>query len=188
MKKLTTLFLLAMIMAPAISCSEEQDFNQIDDLNVVPTLATSLLYIESDEGTINLAGTGNFYSQVFTFEAFNEPFIADNVLDGTITYQVENTTSKEIDILVEFLDEAGNVLDAEAFTIQPEPAPLLERQIAYGNGGRNLDILRNTTNIRVGGQNQGDDTSVSSQPNPRIILRSSAEFRLRLQWELIWQF
>jgi len=181
MKKWATLFLSAVILSSLISCSEELDFNQADDLSVTPTLATSLLYIESDEGTINLAGSGAFYSQVFTFEAFNEPFIAENVLDGTITYQVENTTSKEIDILVEFLDDADNVLDSESFTIQPSPAPLLERQIAYGNGGRSLDILRNTTNIRVGGENQGDDTSVSSQPNPRIILRSSAEFRLRLQ-------
>lgn len=181
MKKWAPLFLLLTILTSVLSCSEEVDFNQADDLNVIPTVSTSLLYIESDEGTINFSGSGNFYTQVFTFEAFNEPFVADNVLDGTITYQVENTTSKEIDILVEFLDDGGNVLDSESFTIDPEPSPILERQIAYGNGGRSLDILRNTTNIQVGGENQGDDTSVSSRPNPRIILRSSGEFRLRLQ-------
>ncbi len=175
------ILLLSFFVLNLISCSEEQDFERVDDLEVVPTVATSLLYIESDESSINLAGNGSFYSEVFTFEAFNEPFVADNVLDGTITYQVENTTSKEIDILVEFLDGTGNVLDTESFTIDPEPAPLLERQIAYGNGDKSLDILRNTTNIRVGGENRGDATSISSQPEPRIILRSSAAFRLRLQ-------
>ena len=177
------IFLLSffILTSTLISCSDEQDFGQVDDLSVIPTVATSLLYIESDEGTINLVGNGDFYSEVFTFEAFNEDFVAENVLDGVITYQVENTTSKEIDILVEFLDAGGTVLDAESFTIEPEPAPLLERQIAYGNGGKSLDILRNTTNIRVGGANRGDTTSVSSQPQPRIILRSSAAFRLRLQ-------
>jgi len=181
MKRLANLFLsiFSLILA-MVSCSEELDFSQVDDLNSVPTLATSLLYIESGENVINLTGSGNFYAQVFTFEAFNEPFISENIIDGFITYQVENTTSKEIDILVEFLDESGTVLDSEFFTIEPEPAPLLEQRIAYGPGAESLDILRNTTNIRVGAENRSDDTSTSSQPNPRIILKSSATFRLKL--------
>lgn len=182
MKRCCTLLFIVLSTSFILnSCSEEQNFDQFDDLSIVPTVASSIFYLESDENTINLAGSGNFYSEVFTFEAFNEAFIADNILDGVITYEVENSTSKEIDIRIEFLDEAGNILDTESFTIQPSPAPTLERQIAYGNGGRSLDILRNTTDIRVGAENQGDDTSISSEPDPRIILRSSAEFRLRLQ-------
>lgn len=177
-KRIIAFFICALVF---FSCSEEQDFDQADDLSVIPTLASSILYLESDEDVINLANSGTFYAEVFTFEAFNEAFIADRILDGTITYQVENTTSKEIAISIEFLDEAGNVLDTESFVIEPDPAPLLERQIAYGNGGRSLDILRNTTEIRVGGENRGDNSSTSSQPDPRIILKSSAEFRLRLQ-------
>ncbi len=181
MKRFVVLFFLASTALILDSCSDEQNFDQFDDLSVTPSVASSIFYLESDENTINLAGSGNFYSQVFTFEAFNEAFISDNILDGVITYEVENTTSKEIDILIEFLDAAGTVLDTESFTIEPAPAPTLERQIAYGNGGRSLDILRNTTEIRVGGANQGDDTSVSSEPDPRIILKSSAVFRLRLR-------
>lgn len=163
------------------SCADEQNFDQFDDLSVEPTLASSVFYFESDEATINLAGPGAFYTQSFTFEAFNEPFVAERVLDGMIIYEVENTTSKELAILIEFLDAGGTVLDSESFVVQPAPAPLLERQIAYGNGGRSLDILRNTTNIRVSGDNLGDATSVSSVSEPKITLRSSAEFRLRLR-------
>lgn len=181
MKRLANLFILAFLsVAILCSCSDEQNFDQFDDLSVIPTVASSIFYLESDENTINAAGSGNFYTEVFTFEAFNEDFIADNILDGVITYEVENTTSKEIDIQIEFLDSGGNVLDTESFTIEPAPAPILERQIAYGNGGRSLDILRNTTDIRVGGVNQGDDTSVSSEPDPKITLKSSAVFRVRL--------
>ena len=181
MKRLATLFLLVSVSVAMLgSCSDEQDFDQFDDLSVIPTIASSIFYLESDENTINAAGSGNFYSEVFTFEAFSEDFVADNILDGVITYEVENSTSKEIDIQIEFLDDGGNVLDTETFTIQPAPAPTLERQIAYGNGGRSLDILRNTSEIRVGGENQGDDTSISSEPDPKIILKSSAVFRVRL--------
>ncbi len=175
------LFPVVLIICLFFSCAEEQDFDQFDDLNVIPTLASSIFYFESDEATINVAGTGAFYQETFTFEAFNEAFISDNVLDGVITYQLENTTSKPLGLLIEFLDGDGNVLDSESFVIQEDPAPLLERQVAYGAGGKSLDILRNTTNIRVEGQNLGDATSQSSQSEPKIILRSSGAFRLQLQ-------
>ena len=182
MKKWVTGFGIAICtLVFTMGCSDEQNFDQFDDLSVTPTLATSIFYLESDESTINLASSGSFYSEVFTFEAFSEEFVAERVLEGVITYQVENTTSKEIDITVEFLDAGGNVLDTEAFTVEAHPAPLLERQIAYGNAGRSLDILRNTTNIRVGAVNQSDNSSTSSQPQPKIVLRSSAEFRFRLK-------
>ena len=170
-------FFLLMIF----SCAEEQDFDQFNDLSVIPTLASSIFYVESDEATINQAGSNAFYQETFTFEAFSEAFISENILDGVITYQVENSTSKELAILIEFLDAEGNVLDSESFIVDAAPAPVLERQVAYGPGGKNLDILRNTTNIRVEGQNLGDATSQSTQSQPMIILRSSAAFRLQLR-------
>ena len=179
MKKVPSYLFLFLFLF--FSCAEEQNFNQFDDLNVVPTLATSIFYLESSENIINMLPPGNFYNQAFTFEAFNEVFIAERVLDGVITYELENTTSKEIDVVVEFLDAFDVVLDTEFFTIQPQPAPLLERQVAYGNGGKSLDILRNTTQIRVIGTNMGDNTSESTANEPKIILRSGAVFRVRLQ-------
>jgi hypothetical protein len=163
------------------SCADDQNFNQIEDISVVPTLATSIFYFESNEAFINDASSNDFYTQLFTFEAFSEAFVAERVLDGFLSYQLENTTSKEIELQIEFLDENGNTLDSEIFSIEPAPAPIVQRQIAYGDGGRNLDILRNTTNIRVSGRNLGDTTSISSISEPKIILRSSAEFRFRLQ-------
>lgn len=178
MKKYLSLFLLLFFV---FSCAEEQDFDQFDDLSIQPTVASSIFYFESDEATINTAGVVGFYEEVFTFEAFSDPNISDRVIDGTITYQLENTTSKPLGLLIEFLDAGGNVLDSESFVIGQEPAPLLERQVAYGEGGKSMDILLNTTNIRVRGENLGDTTSESSQNEPKIILRSSAAFRLRLR-------
>ncbi len=173
--------LCCLFLTLLVSCAEEQNFDQFDDLSVVPTLATSIFYFESPEDIINQSPPGTFYIQTFTFEAFNEAFVSERVLDGAITYQLENTTSKELSLLVEFLDETDTVLDSESFTIQPQPAPLLERQVAYGNADRSLDILRNTTRIRVTSENLGDNTSQSTANEPRIILRSSAVFRVRLQ-------
>ncbi|WP_394970280.1 hypothetical protein [uncultured Croceitalea sp.] len=177
--KLLIPFLL--VLFTFFSCAEEQNFDQLDDLSVVPTLATGIFYFESPEDVINSLPPGNFYNQTFTFEAFNEAFVSERVLDGSITYQLENTTSKELSLLVEFLDETDTVLDSEVFTVQPQPSPLLEREVVYGDTGKSLDILRNTTRIRVSSENLGNNSSESTANDPRIILRSSAVFRVRLQ-------
>lgn len=177
MRRLLSFLFLTLVV---VSCADELDFEQAEDFAIEPTFATSIFYFESDEATINLAGTGGFYNEVFTFEAFSDPNIGDRIIEGVITYQVENSTSKDLGILIEFLDADGNVVDAELFLVNEEPSPLLERQVSYGEGGTSLDVLRNTTNIRVSGENLGDAASRSSQNNPRIILRSSAAFRLRL--------
>lgn len=163
------------------SCSDEQDFDQIDDLDVIPTAEASLIFVEVPEEVINL-GTGiSFYSQSFNFDAFEEEFFSENVLDGVITYEVENTTSKPLDVIIEFLDDAGNTLDTETFTVGAAPTAIIRREITYGTPtGRDINIIRNTTEIRVTGINLGDTTSVSPLPDPTIFLRSSAQFRIRL--------
>lgn len=182
MKIVPGIFLLALCAFTVFSsCSDEQDFDQIDDLDVIPTAEASLIFVEVPEEVINLGGGINFYSQTFNFDAFEEEFFAENVLDGVITYEVENTTSKPIDVTVEFLDEAGNVLDTETFVVGAAPTAILRREITYGTAtGRDIDIIRNTTEIRVTGINLGDTTSVSPLPDPTVFLRSSAQFRIRL--------
>lgn len=174
---------LAILFCAGIfsSCAEKQDFDQLDNFDIIPTAEASILYVETPEYIINQLNGVNFYSQIFNFDAFSEEFVADNVLDGVITYEVENTTSKPLDITFEFLDEAGNVLDSENFMVNAAPTAILTREIAYGPAGRSLDIIRNTSAIRVSATNLGDNTSVSSLPNPAIFLRSSAKFRIRLK-------
>lgn len=175
------LFTLLLYFAIVSSCAEKQDFDQLDNLDITPTAEASLLYIEAPERIINQVTGTNFYSQTFNFDAFNEQFFADNILDGIVAYEVENTTSKPLDITFEFLDDAGNSLDSENFTVNAAPTAIIQREIAYGPAGRSLDIIRNTSAIRVSATNLGDNTSVSSLPDPAIYLRSSAKFRLRLQ-------
>ncbi|KAB5485485.1 MULTISPECIES: hypothetical protein [Flagellimonas] len=183
MKKLFFHVLFAsIIMLLLSSCTEEQDFSQIDDLSVTPTLASGIFYLESDEETINSAGGfGTFYSQTINFDAFNETYVAERLLEGVIIYEIENTTSKRADIRIEFLDESGNPLYQEAFTVEANPSETFTREVTYGPGGLNLSILTNTSSLRVTGRNLGDATSVSSHPEPKISLSSAAEFIFRLK-------
>jgi len=172
------LFLLLGI----ISCMEEQDFDQADDIGANPVIEASILYIESPENLLNQTTTSDFYSREFNFDGFSEDIFADRVLDGTIFYELENTTSKELEVTVEFLDEAGEPLDLQIFHIDPAPTAVLKVEVAYGSGsGRSIEIIKNTSGIRVGVQNLGDNISVSTLPDPKIIFRSSGKFRMRLR-------
>ncbi|MEJ1223022.1 hypothetical protein [Sediminicola sp. 1XM1-17] len=178
MKHFASLFLMMIFCC---SCMQEQDFNQLDDLNITPTITSSILYMEATEQLINTVVPGDFYSEEFNFDAFTEDFFSEGVLSGVLTYELENSTSKRIDILIELLDENGNVLDAEQIAVEPAPPVFVKRvEIAYGPGGRSIDIIKNTSAIRVSAQNLGDDTSTSSEENPRLILRSSGAFKVDL--------
>ena len=180
MKKL--LFISLLFLTGLSSCVEEQNFDQWDDLEIIPTVEASILYVESPESVINDAPGAVWYIQTFNFDAFSEAFFADNVLDGVIVYELENTTSKDLEIIFEYLDDAGNVLDTETFTIPPAPTAVLRRETTYGTPtGRSLDIIRNTSEIRVNASNFGDTTSTSSLEDPKIIFRSSCKFRLQLK-------
>ncbi|HLT51523.1 MAG TPA: hypothetical protein VKZ93_06170, partial [Arenibacter sp.] len=74
---------------------------------------------------MNQTTTSDFYSREFNFDGFSEDIFADRVLDGTIFYELENTTSKELEVTVEFLDEAGEPLDLQIFHIDPAPTAVL---------------------------------------------------------------
>jgi hypothetical protein len=179
MKKLLTISIL--IFLSATSCVEEQNFDQFNDLEIIPTIEASILYVESPESVINDANSAVWYVQTFNFDAFNEGFFADNVLDGVLIYELENTTSKDLEIIFEYLDEAGNVLDTETFLLPPAPSAVLRRETAYGAAGRSIDIITNTSGVRVNATNLGDTTSVSSLQDPKVIFRSSGKFRLQLK-------
>ncbi len=161
MKGILRFFSIILISLVFGGCIETQDFDQYDDLGITPSYEASILYIEAPELYINSITGVNVITQNFNFDAFATDVFADRVIEGTITYEVENTTNKDLDITVEFTDDAGNVLDTEVFSIPPAPTPVDRREIQYGNGGRSIDIITNTSNFRVTAQNNVDNTSTS---------------------------
>lgn len=165
-----------------ISCMDKQDFDQADDINAYPVIEGSILYVESPEILLNQTEAPDFYSREFNFDGFNAAIFSDRVLDGTVFYELENTTSKELEVLVEFLDEGGNQLDEQTFHIDPAPTAFVKVEVAYGSSsGRSIEIIKNTSGIRVTVLNLSDNISVSTLPNPKIVFRSSGKFRMRLR-------
>lgn len=162
------------------SCVEDVDFNQFENIVATPTYEAGILYLEAPEDVINLVSGTSVFSQNFNFDAFSSDVFATRVIDGTITYVVENTTSKELEITVDFLDDADAILDTEVFTIDPEPTAIIQREIAYGASGRSIEIIKSLSTIRVVAENLGDNSSTSNLENPIITLKSSGKFRVEL--------
>ena len=181
MKGLLNFSFLVVVLILLNSCSEKQDFDQLDNLNILPTYETSIFYVKTQEGLINRVAGLSFFTQDFNFDAFEEPLFANRVRGGIITYELENTTSKPIEIFLEFLDETDAVLDTESFQMEPAPTATLVRDVAYGTMGKSLEIIRNTSKIRLSARNLGDNNSTSASPDPAVILRSSAQFTLELK-------
>ncbi|WP_245946387.1 hypothetical protein [Arenibacter echinorum] len=174
---LPTIILLALY-----SCIETQNFDQYDDLEITPTVEASILYIESPERIINEASGQYYYSQDFNFDGLSVDAFADRVIEGSIFFEIENTTSKEFKPTVEFLDEGGNTIDTIDFPVQ-QPYQILPYylQVPYGPGKqRSIEIIKNTSSIKVSVLIE-DNSSVSDLPDPKIIFRSNGKFRLRLK-------
>lgn len=181
MNSLRNNILLVICILMAISCSEKQDFTQYDDLSITPTLETSIFFVKVQESLINRVVGLSFFTQDFNFDAFEEAFFSERVIESVITYELENTTDKPIEIEIAFLDENEALLDTELFTMPAAPTAVFTREVSYGNTGKSLDILRNTTNLRLNAANFGDNVSTSGIPGAAIVLRSSAQFMLRLK-------
>lgn len=177
-RRISTIFLLLALLG---SCLEEQNFDQYDDLSLTPTFEGSIIYVETPENIINMVSSVDFFSQNFNFDAFAEDVFAERVLDGVIIYEVENSTSKQLEITIEFLDEEGAILDTENFSINPAPTSILRREIAYGDTGRSIDIIKNTSSISLNARNLGDNASTSNLSDPMITLKSSGKFRIRIK-------
>ena len=181
MKKKAIPFLGLCLSFLVLACVEEQNFEQADDIAVVPEMEAAMLYMETPEEVINEQPGLTFLSATFDFLAFQEEFVAENILDGSLIYQLENTTSKPLRLSIEFLNDAGTVLDTETFTLDPAPTAILNREVVYGPAGKPMDILRSTVALRISGTNLGDTSSVSAEPEPMFVLRSTAKFRIQLQ-------
>jgi len=175
---LQALLLCAVFLTVLVSCTRQLDFDQADRFNTEPEVVASILYFEVPERIINLQTDQNLFSEDFNFDAFSSNFFAKRVIEGTIRYEVENSTTKEMLVAIELLDAEDMVLDTETFMIQPAPTTVIEREIVYGPSGKSIDILKNTSKIRVRAENLGDTTSASVFPNPLITLKSKGTFRL----------
>ncbi|QWX82953.1 hypothetical protein H0I23_10820 [Cellulophaga sp. HaHaR_3_176] len=176
MRKYIIGLLTIILCSLAISCADELVDESVSSV-FRPTVTGSILYLETPEDLLN-ATTINTYTQTVNFDAFEVDFFSGRVLSGTITYELINTTSKELDVLIEFLDEDGNFLGNESFNLEENETEI--REAIYGPGGESIEIIKNLSQIRLTFTNNSGNVSTSSNPDPKVILKSKGEFKIQL--------
>ncbi|MEP0211871.1 MAG: hypothetical protein ABJD66_01555, partial [Cellulophaga sp.] len=80
MKSPHYLFSVLFLCLSLVSCIDEQDFSQTDDIVIEPTVEASIFYFETTEDLIN-SNPSSFYTNDFNFDAFSEDYISDNVIE-----------------------------------------------------------------------------------------------------------
>jgi len=155
------------------SCVESQDFGQYQDLEITPTMPVGLISYEVLETIINKASPG---------VSFNDDIIADRIIEGSISFQIVNTSSKTIEITVSFLGENDNELDKREFRVNRAiDEPIILDSIVPYNQSETHRVIKNISSIRLSVINLGDNASQPNLDDPKIILKSSAEFKIRLK-------
>ncbi len=146
-----------------------------------PSITGSMLYLETTEDLINSNATNPVFIQSANFDGFNAEVFSGRVLSGSLSYELTNTTSKQLDILLELLDNTGAVLDSEIFNLSPNVNIPISRETFYGPPSTNdIDIIKNLSEIRLILVNNSDFTSVSNSTEPKFIFKSKGEFKLQL--------
>ena len=64
------LILSIITLLGLVSCVEKQNFDQLDDLFIEPTIEGSILYVEAPEDVFNQPIVGGSVSQDFNFDGF----------------------------------------------------------------------------------------------------------------------
>lgn len=163
-------------------------FSCIEDLvdeNVggvfTPTVTGSILYLEATEALINSSATTPVLVETANFDGFKSEAFAGRVLSGSITYEITNSTSKNLTLIIDLLDDNNAVLDTESITIPANTTSVITREVFYGPPtGRDINNIKNLSAIRTILTNNSDSTSVSSASDPKLIFKSKGEFKLQL--------
>tara|TARA_R110002051_G_scaffold107681_4_gene180601 strand:+ start:4730 stop:5284 length:555 start_codon:yes stop_codon:yes gene_type:complete len=182
MKNIRRTYLYSLCLILIASCSEKQDFDQAKDLEIITDVSGPILYIESPESLINDVNESNFITQNVNFDGFNSDVFSKRVISGSLKFQIENTTSKQLDFTIDFLDNTGSVLDSEFFSISASPPTIvIDREIFYGlPSGRSIEIIKNTSSFQLTAINNSGNTSTSNNNDPKVVFRSSGSFKLNL--------
>lgn len=102
--------LLLCLSLVSISCTEDIDFDQAEDLVLTPALEASLIYFDEPANRFFDDGTGvNTIQDFVSVEFFNDEFIVDNLVKAEFVFETKNTINRAFELQVDFLDQSNNV-------------------------------------------------------------------------------
>jgi hypothetical protein len=171
-------FLLSFFICA--SCSDELDFNQLDDYVNTPVITSALGYFTivpakffNADGTVQ----GNSIVDISEFRGFEQAFIRDNVVKLVLNSEFRNEFDRDVTIRIDFLNNNGIITHRfEPAVIQSNdlnPSPFSEEIIIASN--RNV---LNTTQLRITVELEDTGTQMNPSDVSEFELKSAITFYL----------
>ncbi len=119
-KKILTLFVLTCSL---LSCVDDVDFDQVDDLQIEPVIEASLVFFEEPASSFldEDGAEAETVQDTVRIEVFSDEFVVDNVIRAEFLFEGVNTINRAYSADIDFLDDENNVLHMVNLAI-PESA------------------------------------------------------------------
>ncbi|MEW4922993.1 hypothetical protein [Algibacter sp. 2305UL17-15] len=103
-------------------CAKPVDFNQLDDLTLLPVMETSIIFYNATAGDFFVGGQEENVAQDFVFiDVFNNGFVQDNLVRAEFVFETKNSINRAYSLQLDFLDVGGALL--ESFSINSPASP-----------------------------------------------------------------
>jgi hypothetical protein len=150
MSRISKYFLLLILLNFIfVSCTKAVDFSQADDLEITPTLESSLIFF--NEAANGLLNSGNEITKIQDFiivDLFNNEFIVDNLVKTDLIFETENTINRGFELQVDFFNELQQL--QHTFTLRQDASinnNKIESSFVKVFEDATLDALKSTTII-----------------------------------------
>ena len=177
-KKILTLFVFSSAL---LSCVDDVDFDQADDLQIEPVIEASLVFFEEPASSfLDEDGTeAETVQDTVRIEVFSDEFVVDNVIKAEFLFEGVNTINRAYSADIDFLDDENNVLHMVNLAI-PESTDNTDVMVTHLETfeGITLESMKASTQLAFTlTLEPSDDGSILDENSPgNLRFRSKAAF------------
>jgi len=104
------------------SCTEEIDFNQINDVSLKPVVAIDLIFFNAPATQFYVDGTElSTVRDSVIIDLFNRNFVVDNLVKAEFVFEITNSINRAFSVKIDFLDSENQL--KHTFTINGAASP-----------------------------------------------------------------
>ncbi|MGQ7944953.1 hypothetical protein [Flavobacterium sp. WC2509] len=140
--------LIVILVKIFFSCSSDLDFDQANDLNVHPIVASNLAYINLNASDFVVNGAESpVFSDTTDVDFFGHPFIEDNLAKAELYFRIKNTIDRAYIFNVAFLNKNNNLIYNIKIEVPKYSGTevMVEKTVIFA--AANLVTLENTTKM-----------------------------------------
>ncbi|WP_264563407.1 hypothetical protein [Flavobacterium sp. N3904] len=130
------------------SCTNDVDFNQVDEFNAQPVYTTNLAYFDLIASDFIVNGTEqSVFSHVAVLDLFNSSFFDENLVGADLFFKVNNTINRAYVLNMTFFDNQNQPLYNVNLSVPSYTGTddTVTKTVVFDT--TNLDVLKNSTKI-----------------------------------------